>query len=161
MIQASPFWKANKEIDFIFKEVDSKDGSDRDGLLSFTELMENHKYLTSDEEFLAPFDIDQKEKAEGRSIDPSMIGTDERAAQKDDEDDEGKDEDEKVDHEIYNDDDEDQDKDQSHDKEEKDNFEFLSQKNENTSAISKFIRKWKIFVFVTIENFEFRRQIIN
>ena len=40
--------KAQKEIQVIFKEVDSKEGPHRDGLLSYKELRRNHKYLTND-----------------------------------------------------------------------------------------------------------------
>ena len=57
VIGASQIAKANKEIEFIFREVDSKEGLERDGLLSFKELLKNHKYLTSNAEIMKSFTI--------------------------------------------------------------------------------------------------------
>ena len=76
MINASLAAKVKREIAFIFEDVDSKDGTENDGLLSYSELLRNHKYLTNDEEFTAAFHsrkFEQIKNADEESIESSMV----------------------------------------------------------------------------------------
>ena len=117
MISKSLLRKAYKEIDFIFDEVDSKDGPENDGLLSFSELMTNHKYLTSDEELL---EMVEKGNQKPTSKSDAM---------------------EKFGENYKTEDSESVNNNHNQDQAEADDLEFLKLRDEKKSAISKFIRK--------------------